>query len=282
MGKIINVGEIVQEKKEKLKIKIEELAKKNVIPKLAVIIANDDISSKIYVGNKRKVCDELGVEGVEYNLEDKITTQEVIDIICKLNNDKNVDGILVQLPLFKYLNKNDILNSIDSSKDVDGFHPLNLGKLVSSNDGIVACTPKGIMTILENTGIEIMGKEAVVVGRSIEVGKPISALLLSKGATVTTCHSKTIDLKSHTKRADILVVAVGVPHLITKDMVKENATVIDVGINRVDGQVVGDVDTIGVLETVEYITPVPGGVGLTTVISLIENLVDIASKRVTN
>jgi methylenetetrahydrofolate dehydrogenase (NADP+)/methenyltetrahydrofolate cyclohydrolase len=280
MGKIINVGEIVQEKKENLKIKIEELKKQNVIPKLAVIIANDEVSSKLYVKNKRKVCDELGIEGIEYNLDEKVTTKEIIDLICKLNKDISIDGILVQLPLFKHLNKNEIINSIDSRKDVDGFHPLNLGKLVSSNDGIVACTPKGVMSILENISIEIMGKEAVVVGRSIEVGKPISALLLSKGATVTTCHSKTIDLKSHTKRADILVVAVGVPHLITKDMVKENATVIDVGINRVEGQVVGDVDTIGVLEAVEYITPVPGGVGLTTVISLIENLVDIASKRV--
>ena len=281
MGEIINVSKIVEDKKSKLKIEIEKLKENNIIPKLAVIIANDDPASRIYVGNKRKLCEELNVIGIEFEFDEISTTDEVIQKINMLNEDNSVDGILVQLPLFKHLDERKILNTIDSNKDVDGFHPLNLGKLISSDkDGIVACTPRGIMSIIESTGEEISGKDVVVVGRSLIVGKPVSQLLLSKGATVTVCHSKTKDLKSHTKQADILVVATGVPHLIKADMVKENAIVIDVGINRVDSKLLGDVDTSEVVKVVKYITPVPGGVGITTVVSLIENLVDIAKRRI--
>ena len=251
-----------------------------MIPKLAVIIANDDPASRIYVANKRKLCAELDIIGIEFEFDNNCKSEDIINKIKELNEDKSVDGILVQLPLFKHLDERKILNSIDSSKDVDGFHPLNLGKLLSlDSDGIVACTPRGIMSIIESLGEEISGKNAVVIGRSIIVGKPISQLLLSKGATVTTCHSRTRDLKLYTSQADILVVAVGVPHLIKADMVKKDAIVIDVGINRIDDVLLGDVDTEEVSKVAKYITPVPGGVGITTVISLIENLVDIAKKR---
>lgn len=281
MGKIINVREIVENKKNILKTEIEELRKNNIIPKLAVIIANDVEASRIYVANKRKLCDELNVIGIEFEFDINCKSEDIINKINELNEDNSVDGILVQLPLFKHLDERKILNSIDSNKDVDGFHPLNLGKLLSlDTDGIVACTPRGIMSIIESTGEEISSKNAVVIGRSIIVGKPISQLLLSKGATVTTCHSKTKDLKFYTKEADILVVAVGVPHLIKADMVKKDSLVIDVGINKVDDILVGDVDTEEVSKVSKYITPVPGGVGITTVVSLIENLVDIAKRRI--
>lgn len=281
MGEIINVKEIVEGKKEKIKDKVQKLNKKGIYPKLAVILANNEEASKIYVGKKQKMCKELGIEEVEYILDEKTTTKKVLEIIERLNEDPTVDGILVQLPLFKHLDEHQILEAISYKKDVDGFHPLNMGRLLTntSEDTLVACTPKGIMWIIDSLGKDIEGMNAVVVGRSVIVGKPISQLLLSRGATVTTCHSKTKDLKSHTKNADILVVATGVPGLITKDMVKKGAIVIDVGINRIENKIVGDVDTKNVAKKVDYITPVPGGVGITTVAALMDNLVTIASKR---
>jgi bifunctional protein folD len=281
MGEIINVKEIVEGKKEKIKDKVQKLNKKGIYPKLAVILANNEEASKIYVGKKQKMCKELGIEEVEYILDEKTTTKKVLEIIERLNEDPTVDGILVQLPLFKHLDEHQILEAISYKKDVDGFHPLNMGRLLTntSEDTLVACTPKGIMWIIDSLGKDIEGMNAVVVGRSVIVGKPISQLLLSRGATVTTCHSKTKDLKSHTKNADILVVATGVPGLITKDMVKKGAIVIDVGINRIENKIVGDVDTKNVAKKADYITPVPGGVGITTVAALMDNLVTIASKR---
>jgi len=201
-----------------------------------------------------------------------------LELIEKLNNDKTVHGILVQLPIYNHLDTSEILEAISPSKDVDGFHPVNIGKIMQGTGGIAPCTPKGVMTILEELGIEIEGKKATVVGRSIIVGRPMGALLLNKGATITTCHSKTTNLKEHTKNADILVVAVGKPHLVTEEMVKEGAIVIDVGINRVDGKLIGDVDTENVAKKAKYITPVPGGVGLTTVYTLMENVVELAEK----
>ena len=281
MGEIINVKEIVEGKKEKIKDKVQKLNKKGIYPKLAVILANNEEASKIYVGKKQKMCKELGIEEVEYILDEKTTTKKVLEIIERLNEDPTVDGILVQLPLFKHLDEHQILEAISYKKDVDGFHPLNMGRLLTntSEDTLVACTPKGIMWIVDSLGKDIEGMNAVVVGRSVIVGKPISQLLLSRGATVTTCHSKTKDLKSHTKNADILVVATGVPGLITKDMVKKGAIVIDVGINRIENKIVGDVDTKNVAKKADYITPVPGGVGITTVAALMDNLVTIASKR---
>lgn len=279
MGEIVNVKEIVESKKIELKKKVEKLKEKNIFPKLALILANDEAASRIYVGNKRKLCNELGILEEEYTLDESVTNEELIEIIQKLNNDESVDGILVQLPLYRHLDEAKILDSISPNKDVDGFHPLNLGKLMIGEKANVSCTPKGVMTILESLNIDLSGKNAVVIGRSRIVGKPMVQLLLNKNATVTMCHSKTKNLEEFTKNADILVVAVGVPHIIKKDMVKEGSIVLDVGINRVDGKIRGDVDTLDVLEKVKYVTSVPGGVGLTTVVSLVENLVEIAEKR---
>lgn len=277
-GILIDVKSIVENKKIFLKKKVNELKRNGIVPKLAVILANDLDASKIYVRKKREMCSELGVEEIEYMLDKDTTTEKVLDIINRLNDDGSVHGILVQLPVFKHLDERKILESISPKKDIDGFHPLNIGKLLMGKPEIVACTPRGIMSIIESTGVDLTSKTAVVVGRSIIVGKPVSALLLNKNATVITCHSKTKNLKKYTKMADVLVVAAGVPHLITSDMVKKNAIVIDVGINRIDGKIIGDVDTENVLDVAKYVTPVPGGVGITTVISLLENLIDMASK----
>lgn len=277
-GILIDVKSIVENKKLILKKKVNELKRNGIVPKLAVILANDLDASKIYVRKKREMCSELGVEEIEYMLDKDTTTEKVLDIINRLNEDDSVHGILVQLPVFKHLDERKILETISPKKDIDGFHPLNIGKLLMGKPEIVACTPRGIMSIIESTGVDLTSKTAVVVGRSIIVGKPVSALLLNKNATVITCHSKTKNLKKYTKMADVLVVAAGVPHLITSDMVKKNAIVIDVGINRIDGKVIGDVDTENVLDVARYVTPVPGGVGITTVVSLLENLIDMASK----
>ena len=277
-GILIDVKSIVENKKLILKKKVNELKRNGIVQKLAVILANDLDASKIYVRKKREMCSELGVEEIEYMLDKDTTTEKVLDIINRLNEDDSVHGILVQLPVFKHLDERKILETISPKKDIDGFHPLNIGKLLMGKPEIVACTPRGIMSIIESTGVDLTSKTAVVVGRSIIVGKPVSALLLNKNATVITCHSKTKNLKKYTKMADVLVVAAGVPHLITSDMVKKNAIVIDVGINRIDGKVIGDVDTENVLDVARYVTPVPGGVGITTVVSLLENLIDMASK----
>lgn len=277
-GVVIDVKKIVEVKKLELKARVNDLKRKGIVPKLAVILANDLEASKIYIRKKREMCSELGVEEVEYMLDENTTTEEVLEIIERLNNDENVHGILVQLPVFKHLDERKVLEAISPNKDIDGFHPLNIGKVVMGEEGIVACTPKGIMSIIKNTGVKVSSKTAVVVGRSIIVGKPISQLLLNADATVITCHSKTKHLKKYTKMADILVVAAGVPHLITKEMVKKGAVVVDVGINRVDGKVVGDVDTEEVRKVAKFVTPVPGGVGITTVVSLLENLVEMIEK----
>jgi len=280
MGEKINVKEIVKRKKEELKVKVDALKVKGVEPKLAVILASEDEASKIYVGKKRKMCEEMGILQEEFILDSTVETQDVVDIIQKLNEDKSVSGILVQLPLFKHLDMDTILDSISYKKDVDGFHPLTLGKLfIGEDETFISCTPKGIMTILDDIGTEYVGKHAVVVGRSRIVGKPISQLLLKKGATVTICHSKTKDISSFTRQADILVAAVGRAHIITKDMIKPGAIVVDVGINRIDGKILGDVDTENALEVCDKITPVPGGVGLTTVLSLLENVVQAAKEQ---
>ena len=280
MGEKINVKEIVKRKKEELKVKVDALKVKGVEPKLAVILASEDEASKIYVGKKRKMCEEMGILQEEFILDSTVETQDVVDIIQKLNEDKSVSGILVQLPLFKHLDMDTILDSISYKKDVDGFHPLTLGKLfIGEDETFISCTPKGIMTILDDIGTEYVGKHAVVVGRSRIVGKPISQLLLKKGATVTICHSKTKDISSFTRQADILVAAVGRAHIITKDMIKPGAIVVDVGINRIDGKILGDVDTENVLDVCDKITPVPGGVGLTTVLSLLENVVQAAKEQ---
>lgn len=280
MGEKINVKDIVKRKKEELKLEVEKLKEKGINPKLAVILASDDAASEIYVGKKRKMCEELGILQEEYILDSTTTTEKIVEIVEKLNNDGSVNGILVQLPLYKHIDMDKVLDSISDKKDVDGFHPLTLGKLfIGEDETFVSCTPKGIMTILDDIGTDFVGKHAVVVGRSRIVGKPISQLLLKRGATVTICHSKTKDISEFTKMADILVAAVGKPHIITKDMIKKGAIVIDVGINRVDGKILGDVNTQEALEVCDKITPVPGGVGLTTVLSLLENVVQAAKEQ---
>lgn len=278
MGEIINVKEIIERKKLELKDKIESLKEEGINPKLVVIHANKDEASDVYISKKRKMCEELGILEEEYDFDETVNQKDILDLIDKLNNDKDVHGILVQLPIYNHLDTSEILEAISPKKDVDGFHPVNIGKIMQGTGGVAPCTPKGVMTILDELGVDIEGKNATVIGRSIIVGRPMGALLLNKGATVTTCHSKTADLKQHTKNADILVVAVGKPHLVTADMVKEGAIVIDVGINRVEGKLMGDVDTENVAKKAGYITPVPGGVGLTTVYTLMENVAMLAKQ----
>lgn len=280
MGEKINVKEIVKRKKEELKIEVDRIKEKGVTPKLAVILASEDPASQIYVGKKRKMCEEMGILQEEYILDSSTTTNEIVDIVKRLNADKSVNGILVQLPLYKHIDMDEVLDSISDKKDVDGFHPLTLGKLfIGEKETFISCTPKGIMTILDDIGTEYVGKHAVVIGRSRIVGKPISQILLKRGATVTICHSKTDDISKYSKMADILIVAVGRPHIVTRDMVKNGAIVVDVGINRVDGKILGDVDTDEVMVVASKITPVPGGVGLTTVLSLLENVVQATKEQ---
>ena len=276
---IVNVKEIVENKKLKLKREILDLRDKGIVPKLAVILANDSDASRVYVGRKRKLCSELGIEETEYIFDEKVKTEDLLKVIDKLNKDSDVDGILVQLPLFKHLDEAKIIDSIVPEKDVDGFSAINVGRLYQGRTDIVPCTPKGVLTILKELEPDLKGKNAVVVGRSQIVGKPMAALLLNESMTVTICHSATTNLPEYTKMADVLVVATGVPHLIKDSMVKEGAIVIDVGMSRVNDKLVGDVDTENIEKIAKYVTPVPGGVGLTTVYSLAENVVEIAKNR---
>ena len=276
---IVNVKEIVENKKVKLKREILDLRDKGVVPKLAVILANDSDASRVYVGRKRKLCSELGIEETEYLFDEKVTTEDLLKVIDKLNKDNEVDGILVQLPLFKHLDEAKIIDSIVPAKDVDGFSAINVGRLYEGRADVVPCTPKGVLTILKELEPNLKGKNAVVVGRSQIVGKPMAALLLNESMTVTICHSATTNLPEYTKMADVLVVATGVPHLIKDTMVKEGSIVIDVGMTRVNDKLVGDVDTEIVDKKAKFVTPVPGGVGLTTVYSLAENVVELAKRR---
>ena len=259
--------------RENLKSEVEELKKQGKIPKLAVILVGNDKASQIYVRNKSKVCMELGIEYEEILLEETIKMQELLDIIDRLNNREDIKGILLQSPIPKHLDINEAFRRIKPEKDVDGFNPVSVGKLCLNQDTFVSCTPFGILKLLEAYGIEIDGKDAVVIGRSNIVGKPMALSLLNKNATVTVCHSHTKDLSEITKKADILVVAIGKKHFVTADMVKEGAVVIDVGINRTDEGLFGDVDFENVKEKASYITPVPGGVGPMTIAMLMTNLV---------
>lgn len=276
---IVNVKEIVEKKKVSLKRDILDLRDKGIIPKLAVILANDVEASRIYVSRKRKLCEELGIEDVEYFFDSKAKTEDILELIDKLNHNDEVDGILVQLPLFKHLDESKIIDSILPEKDVDGFSAVNVGRLYEGKPSVVPCTPKGILTILKELEPNLTGKNAVVVGRSQIVGKPMASLLLNENMTVTICHSKTTNLPEHTRNADVLVVATGVPHLINESMVKEGAIVIDVGMNRMKDKLVGDVDTASVDTKAKFVTPVPGGVGLTTVFSLAQNVVELSKRR---
>lgn len=259
-------GKIV--KKEilgKLKEEINNLERK---PGLVVIQVGNDPASKVYVGQKEKMAKQLGYEYQHIKLDENVTEEEVEEIIIKLNKDDKVDGMLVQMPLPKHLNSKKIQNLIDADKDVDGLNDLNAGKLIHNIDSLMPCTPKGIMDILDYYKISVSGKNVVIIGRSDLVGKPLAAMMLNNNATVTVCHSKTENIEKYTKRADILVVAIGKKGFITREMIKKGTVVIDVGINRVDDKLYGDVDFESVKDKVSYITPVPGGVGQMTVAEL--------------
>lgn len=268
------------ELREELALRVQRLKGKGVTPGLAVILVGDDPASQIYVKNKELGCQQVGIHSVTIRLPETASQAELEAQIDKLNADASIHGILVQLPLPQGLDEAAALARILPEKDVDGFHLLNAGKLFTGRQGVVACTPKGAMEMLHRTGIDLSGKEAVVVGRSNIVGKPMAMLLLQENATVTICHSRTANLAEHTRRADVLVAAVGKPRFITADMVKPGAVVIDVGINRVDGKVVGDVDFDAVREVASWITPVPGGVGRMTITMLLANTIEAAERMV--
>lgn len=248
------------------------------VPGLAVVLVGDNPASKVYVGQKEKACLEAGFASFLHRLPASTPQGELLGLIERLNGDPSVHGILVQLPLPPQIDPDMVIAAIKPEKDVDGFHPVNVGRLMAGLPCCEPCTPKGIMRLLEETGLPIEGKEAVIIGRSNIVGKPVALMLLSKSATVTICHSKTRDLATHARRADILVAAIGKPRFVTADMVKEGAVVIDVGINRLDEGLVGDVDYGPVSEKASWITPVPGGVGPMTIAMLLENTLHQARK----
>lgn len=275
MTKIIDGKAISTQIKDELKEQVAEMKQRGITLCLAVIQVGEDPASCVYVRNKKKACEYIGIESLSYELPEETTQEELLKLIRELNERKNVNGILVQLPLPKGLDEEKILDAIDPLKDVDGFHPMNVGNLSIGRKGFVSCTPAGVIQLLKRSGIEIEGKECVVVGRSNIVGKPMSMLLLRENGTVTTAHSRTKNLQEVTKRADILVAAVGKPRMITADYVKEGAVVIDVGIHRnEENKLCGDVDYETVAPKCSAITPVPGGVGPMTIAMLMKNCVE--------
>ncbi len=259
--------------KESLKETVQKLKNEGIMPRLAVIIVEGDPASRVYVDGKKRDCEEIGIYSEEYALPRETSEEQILEIIEVLNGREDVNGILVQLPLPEHINEEKVIYAIDPAKDVDAFHPVNVGKIMIGNYDFVPCTPGGVMELIRESGISIEGRDCVVVGRSNIVGKPQAMMLLHSNATVTVCHSKTHDLASKTKNADILVAAVGRANFITADMVKEGAVVIDVGMNRADGKLCGDVDFEGVSKVAGFITPVPGGVGLMTRAMLMKNTV---------
>ena len=279
MAEILDGKKLAKKIKENLKVEVESLKEKGINPKLAVIMVGNDPASSVYVKNKSKACKTVGVDFEEFLLEENIEEKELFDLIDKLNSDDKITGILLQAPIPKHLDINKAFERISYKKDVDGFNPINVGKLSIGVDSFISCTPFGIMKLLEEYNIDLEGKNAVVLGRSNIVGKPMAQCLLSKNATVTICHSKTKDISEITKRADIIIAAIGKPKFLKVDMVKENAVIIDVGINRMDdGSLVGDVDFENIERKVQYITPVPGGVGPMTIAMLMYNVVKAAKK----
>ena len=273
MSVIIDGKKLAKEIRENLKIKCEELKERGIEPKLAVILVGNDKPSQIYVKNKSKACEEIGIKFEEYLLDENITQKELINLIEKLNKDNTIHGILLQSPIPEQLDINEAFRKILPEKDVDGFNPVNVGKLVLNQDTFVSCTPYGIMKMFEAYNIDLTGKNVTIIGRSNIVGKPLIQCCLNKNATVTICHSKTKELKEHTKKADILIVAIGKSKFITEYMVKKDAIVIDVGINRDEnGKLTGDVDFEKVKKKASFITPVPGGVGPMTIAMLMNNV----------
>ena len=280
MSQIIDGKELAKNIRLKLKEEVEELKNADIKPKLAVVLVGDDKASKVYVKNKSKACEETGIDFEEHILPVSTKMEELLELIEKLNNDETIHGILVQSPLPQGLDANVAFRAISPKKDVDGFNPINVGKLSLNQECFVSCTPYGIIKMLEAYNIQIEGAHAVIIGRSNIVGKPLAQCLLNKNATVTICHSRTKNLKEITKQADILIAAIGKSKFVTEDMVKEGAAVIDVGINRMDdGKLVGDTDFENIKEKTSYITPVPGGVGPMTIAMLMHNVVKAAKQQ---
>ena len=275
-------GKILSAKiKEEVKVEVTQIVKeKNITPGLAVILVGNDAASATYVASKAKACKDAGIYSVVHEMPESITQEELLDTINMMNNNPKLDGILVQLPLPKHIDTTTVLEAINPLKDVDGFHPYNVGRMVSNLDSFLSATPFGVMRMFEEHNIELSGKDVVVIGSSDIVGKPMASLLINKKATVTVCNSRTKDLKSHTLKADIVIIAVGVPYLLKEDMVKDGAIVIDVGINRLDtGKLVGDADFEGLKNKCSHLTPVPGGVGPMTIAMLLKNTIKAANLR---
>ena len=274
-AKIINGNEIAKKIRERIKAEVSKLEKR---PGLAAVLVGDNPASKIYVGIKRKHCEEVGIYSEEHKLPQNTTEQEVLSLIKKLNASDKINAILIQLPIPNHINLENVFGQVALDKDVDGFKAINVGRLVEGNESTVPCTPNGIVRMLDELGFEIKGKHAVVIGRSNIVGKPVAMMLLNRDATVTVCHSKTKNLSEITKQADVLISAVGKPKLVTQEMIKDGCIVIDVGINKAERKIVGDVDFESVSEKAEWITPVPGGVGPMTVAMLLENTLNLYKK----
>ncbi len=279
MSKLIDGKLVSCAVKERIKAEVSELKNKGITVGLAVILVGEDPASKIYVANKKKACEALGIISQEYLLPENTTTEELLELIDTLNHEKTINGILCQLPLPKGIDEQTVINAILPEKDVDAFHPSNVGKIMIGDYDFVPCTPAGIMEMLDYYNIDICGKNCVVIGRSNIVGKPMSMLLLHKNGTVTTCHSRTNNLSEVTNKADILVSAVGKANFVTADMVKDGAVVIDVGMNRDNGKLCGDVCFDEVKDKASYITPVPGGVGPMTIAMLMQNTLTASKKQ---
>jgi len=277
-AKILDGKMVSNRIKPELKTEVDKMRANHKVPGLAVVIVGNDPASRVYVNSKKKACAEIGIYSEEYALPEETTQKELIDLVKRLNEKEDIHGILVQLPLPKHLNEEEVIYAIKPEKDVDAFHPINVGKIMIGNYDFLPCTPAGVMELIKESGMDIVGKECVVVGRSNIVGKPQAMLLLHQHGTVTICHSRTKNLKEVCKRADILIAAVGKPRFITANMVKPGAVVIDVGINRLEnGKLVGDVDFENVSKVAAAITPVPGGVGPMTIAMLMKNTVKAAS-----
>ena len=276
---IIDGRAVAKAFKEEIALRTQEMIAKGVTPHLAVVLVGENPASQVYVRNKENGCIKAGIRSTVIRMDEGCTQQELEETVIRLNQDESVHSILVQLPLPKHLDEASVLRLIDPDKDVDGFHAMNSGRLMNGQKGFVPCTPLGVMKLLRSYDIDPCGKHAVVIGRSNIVGKPMAMLLLAANATVTVCHSRTQNLAEITRQADILVAAVGRADFVTADMVKPGAAVIDVGINRVDGKIVGDVDYDQVAEVAGHITPVPGGVGQMTIAMLLANTLDAAAKR---
>lgn len=277
-AKIIDGKAIAQEIRADLAKHVAQLTAQGNTPGLTVVLVGDNPASKVYVRSKQRACEEAGINSTVHRLAEETTQEELLDLITQLNADSTVHGILVQLPLPGHLNEEEVINAILPEKDVDGFHPINVGKLQIGAGGFVPCTPTGILELVKRTEVPIAGQNVVVLGRSNIVGKPVATLFLQENATVTICHSRTKDVAAEARRADILIAAVGRPKLVKRDWVKPGAVVIDVGINRVNGKIVGDVDFEEVKEVAGAITPVPGGVGPMTIAMLLKATVEAAAR----